>query len=157
MLEAYVDHAVLAASGQERLSRRVVLLAGDGAYETSLPGLAKAQAARWLRGLADEIRAVEDASWFVPGEAIVLESETLRRGDPKLAEKLGKSVERVRTKLEGGSSRYGPLRAEDVVSRDAPEPRDLLAIVARRHGPVLSAVRAPVRSSRGEAAGGLLR
>lgn len=159
MLEAYVDHAVLAASGQERLSRRVVLLAGDGAYETSLPGLAKAQAARWLRGIADEIRAVEDPSWFVPGEAIVLEAETLRRGDPKLADKLARSVERVRTKLEGGSSRYGPLRAEDVVARDAPEPRDLLAIVARRHGPVLSAVRAPVRSSRGErdAAGGLLR
>lgn len=159
VLEAYLDHAVLAASGQERLSRRVLLLAGEAAYETSLPGLAKAQAARWLRGLADEIRAVEDPCWFLPAEAVVLEAETLRRGDPKLADKLARSVERVRTKLEGGSSRRGPLRAEDVIARDAPEPRDLLAIVARRHAPVLSVVRAPVRSSSGErdAAGGLLR
>ena len=161
LLEAYVDHAVLAASGQERVSRRLLLLTDDSAYETALPGLAKAQAARWLRGLADEIRAVEDPSWFLPAEAVVLEAETLRRGDPKLADKLAKSVERVRTKLEGGSSRRGPLRPEDVVARDAPEPRELLAIVARRHGPVLSAARLPVRSSETaesrEARAGLLR
>jgi exodeoxyribonuclease V gamma subunit len=156
--EAYLDHAVLAASGQERLARRALFLAGSVAYETALPGLARAQASRWLRGLTDEIRAVEAPSWFLPAEAVVLEAETLRRGDPKLAEKLGKSIERVRTKLEGGSSRHGALRAADVVTREPPEPRELLAILARRHGPVLAGVRPPARSGAGaDAAEGLLR
>jgi hypothetical protein len=159
VLEAYLDHAVLAASGQERLSRRVLLLAGEAAYETSLPGLAKAQAVAMAARARGRDPRRRGSVLVPPAEAVVLEAETLRRGDPKLADKLARSVERVRTKLEGGSSRRGPLRAEDVIARDAPEPRDLLAIVARRHAPVLSVVRAPVRSSSGErdAAGGLLR
>ena len=36
---------------------RPVLLAPDGAYETSLPGIAREQASRWLRSLAEERRA----------------------------------------------------------------------------------------------------
>lgn len=156
VIEAYVDHALLAASGQERLSRRVVLLAHDGAYEASLPGLAREQASRWLRGLADEIRAVEDPGWFFPVEAVLIEAESLRRGDPRLGEKLGKAIERVRTKLEGGSSRFGPLR--DTTLRDAPEARDLVPIVARRHALPVAAVRPPVRAARASSEDlGLLR
>lgn len=157
MLEAYVDHALLAASGQARLSRRVLLLARDGAYETTLPGLTSELASRWLRGLSDEVRATEDPCWFLPAEAVLLEAEALRRGDPKLTEKLAKAIERVRTKHEGGSSRVGPLRAAEVVQRDAPEPHELLALVARRHAPALSKVSAPTRTSSRDDAQGLLR
>jgi len=156
-LDAYVDHAVLAASGEERLSRRAVLLCSDGPYETTLPALTRDAASRWLRAVAVDLlgRGPEGTTpWFVPVEAVLLEEEAMRRGDARLADRLTRAVERVRTKLEGGSSRHGPIRG--ATAYDAPESAELLRVVARRHAAFLSAVRAPVRVTTGDSEG-LLR
>jgi exodeoxyribonuclease V gamma subunit len=152
-LECYLDHVALAAAGHDRVARRALLLCSDGAYEAPLAPVGREVATRWLAGLADEI--LRTTPGFLPVEAVLLEEEAMRRGDPRLGERLSRAIEVVRTKWEGGSSRFGPIR--EATRHDAPEARELVRIVARRYAPFFQHVRPPVRAGANVEREGLLR
>ncbi len=146
-LDAYVDHALLAAAGEALRARRLVLVGRDGVHEAVLPGLGQGEATRWLRGLALELRAAVDPAPFLPIEAILLERDAIVRGAPGLAARLLRTLEAMRARPLR-SSADGPLAAEDVALREAPEPRELEAIVGRRHALPLTQVRAVTEVTR---------
>jgi exonuclease V gamma subunit len=152
-LEAYVDHVALAAAGHDRVARRVVILGHDASWEAALAPIGRDAAARWLGAVVQDLLQGEPR--FLPVEAVLLEEDAMRRGDPRLTERLQRAVETVRTKWEGGSSRWGPIR--NAARHDAPEPRDLVRLVGRRLAPFFQHVRAPVRTGRDEPAQGLMR
>ena len=154
LLMAYLDHVVLAALGEENVVRRALLLTHDGPYVSMLSGITRANASRWLSALLTDLTRERDVG-YMPIEAVLLEEELFRRGDSKLAERLMKSTERVRTKYEGGASRYGPIR--DAVRFEAPDAKELLQIAGRRFGLFFQQARPPVRVSQDAALGGLLR
>lgn len=154
LLMAYLDHVVLAALGEENVVRRALLLTHDGPYASMLSGISRAHAQRWLIALLTDLTRERDVA-FMPIEAVLLEEEIFRRGDGKLAERLMKSIERVRTKYEGGASRYGPIR--DAVRFEAPDAKDILKLVGRRFAPFFQQARSPVRVTQDAEAGGLLR
>ncbi|GAB4210049.1 MAG: hypothetical protein OHK0013_30210 [Sandaracinaceae bacterium] len=152
-LDAYVDHVVIAASGRDMIARRAVLLGSGEPWEVVMAPIRRDVAARWLGALVQDLLQGEPR--FLPVEAVLLEEDAMRRGDPKLGERLARAVEIVRTKWEGGSSRWGPIR--EAIRYDAPELRELVRVVARRFSPFFQHVRTSVRSARGQDAEGLLR
>lgn len=152
-LDCYLDHVALAAAGHDRVARRALLLCADGAYEAPLAPVGREVAARWLAGLTDEI--LRSSPGFLPVEAVLLEEDAMRRGDPRVGERLSRAIELVRTKWDGGSSQHGPIR--EAVRHDAPEARELVRLVARRFGPFFQHVRAPVRVGAESDREGLLR
>ena len=155
LLMAFLDHVVLAALGEDNTPRRALLLTHDGPYVSMLQAIPRAAAERWLKLLLIELIRERDVH-FMPIEAVLLEEDIFRRGGGgNPAERLLKSIERVRTKYEGGASRYGPIR--DAVRFEPPEVRTIVKLVGARFGPFFQLANAPVRVTHETSAEGLLR
>ena len=155
LLMAFLDHVVLAALGEDNTPRRALLLTHDGPYVSMLQAIPRGAAERWLKLLLIDLIRERDVH-FMPIEAVLLEEEIFRRGGgANPAERLLKSIERVRTKYEGGASRYGPIR--DAVRFEPPEMRAIVKLVGTRFGPFFQLANSPVRVTSEPNSEGLLR
>ncbi|AKF11125.1 exodeoxyribonuclease V subunit gamma [Sandaracinus amylolyticus] len=131
-LRAFVDHAVLAASGiSSGNTRRAWVLdrCDGGPLVVQLAPMRKEAAARWLAGVLDDLREGPHGV-FLPCEAVLRSEALFTRGHDHPSEELARSIEQVRTKWDGGSSKYGPVR--DAALHPAPEPKSALALASRR-------------------------
>lgn len=131
-LRAFVDHAVLAASGiSSGNTRRAWVLdrCEGGPISVQLAPMRKEAASRWLAGVLDDLRQGPHGV-FLPCEAVLRSEQLFTRGHDRPSEELARSIEQVRTKWDGGSSRFGPVR--DAALHPAPEPQRALAIAGRR-------------------------
>jgi exodeoxyribonuclease V gamma subunit len=138
LLRSFVDHAVLAASGEPLgpCEGLVVVAAQDGPVpqEMRFRPLTPDAAKSWLRGVVRELLGAPHA-YFLPCEAVFVRSE--REGDPPATA----IVEEARDKLRGGDgppalrSAYGPVpRPQEYPIPDEATARDM---IERRFGPLL--------------------
>jgi hypothetical protein len=109
-LHAFVDHAALAAaSTAPGKARRGLVVSPRGSLDIQLAPVRPDVARRWLAKLARDV-ALEPQTSFLPIEAVLRVAHLFRTGSPDVEAALATSIEHVRTKWEGGRSRYGPIR-----------------------------------------------
>jgi exodeoxyribonuclease V gamma subunit len=137
-LRSFVDHAVLAASGEPLgpCDGLVVVASQDGPVpqEMHFRPLTPDAAKSWLRGVVRELLGAPHA-YFLPCEAVFVRSE--REGEPPATA----IVEEARDKLRGGDgppalrSAYGPVpRPQEYPIPDEATAREM---IERRFGPLL--------------------
>ena len=138
LLRSFVDHAVLAASGEPLgpCEGLVVVASQDGPVpqEMRFRPLTPDAAKSWLRGVVRELLGAPHA-YFLPCEAVFVRDE--REGEPPATA----VVEEARDKLRGGDgppalrSAYGPVpRPQEYPIPDEATARDM---IERRFGPLL--------------------
>jgi exodeoxyribonuclease V gamma subunit len=138
LLRSFVDHAVLAASGEPLgpCEGLVVVASQEGPVpeEMRFRALTPDAAKSWLRGVVRELLGAPHA-YFLPCEAVFVRHE--REGEPSASA----VVEEARDKLRGGDgppalrSAYGPVPRP----QEYPIPQEATAreMIERRFGPLL--------------------
>ena len=148
-LRAFLHHAVLSALGPSMEARAIlpfrpttgstspghrrawVLDAADeGVLSFTFAPMRPDAAERWLEGVIDDLLRGR-RGLFMPCEAALGVPEVFTGQSEEPTAALLRSVEQVRTQLEGGSSRYGPVR--DAALYPAPPPELALTLAKVRY------------------------